>query len=189
MKIVMFVFILTAFVLSACGGVTPITHIPTNTSIPLPTAYVTGSPTIEMAYEKLSPSKIRIPSIELTVELSGRLTPSILDIEISISVPVGFLTVFPANTEPALIKEEELSTLSFPLKLEYYRSGGGSGPENGLYKARGTTSYYVKTPLTIGQKINITELVTFSEYVNVKGAIPLTIELIVEPASISTSEG
>jgi hypothetical protein len=189
MKIVMFVIILAAFALSACGGITPITPAPTNTPIPPPTAYVTESPTIEVAYEKLSPSKIRIPSIDLTVELSGRLTQSTLDIDISISVPVGFLTVFPANTEPSIIQEEKLSTLSLPLNLEFYGGGGGSGTENGIFGAGGTTSYHVKTPLTVGQKIKITELITFSKYINVKGAIPLTIELIVEPASLITPEG
>ncbi|MGA9398414.1 MAG: hypothetical protein WBV22_09180 [Anaerolineaceae bacterium] len=169
----------------------------TGTPEPLPTAHATGSttierfesdiletPTVQVAYERLSPSRIRIPDIDLTVELSGRLTQSVLDINTDISVPVGFLTVFPVNTEPSIIQEVKLSRLSFPLNYELYGGGGGSGVDNGIFMTGGTQSYRIKTPLTPGQKVQVTVLVTFSKYINVKIAIPLTIELIVEPTSI-----
>jgi hypothetical protein len=201
MKTVMFIIVLTMFALSACGGVTPISSIPTSTPVPPPIADVTESPTIESVentlietpavqanYEKLSPSKIRIPEIDLTFELSGRLTQSVLDINNNISVPASYLTIFPANTEPYFIQEFKLSTLSLPLNLEPSGGGGGAGTENGIFMTGGTQSYQVKTPLTVGQKIQITMLLTFNEYVNVKGVIPLTIELIVEPTS-TTPEG
>jgi hypothetical protein len=162
-----------------------------------PTAQATGSPTIEsiesailetpivqVAYERLSPSRIRIPDIDLTVELSGRLTQSVLDINTDISVPVGFLTIFPVNTEPSIIQEVKLSRLSFPINYELYGGGGGSGVVNGIFITGGTQSYRIKTPLTPGQKVQVTVFVTFSKYINVKIAIPLTIELIVEPTSI-----
>lgn len=194
MKTVVFVIVLTMFALSACGGVTPMTHTP----LPPPTTFVTESPTIEgventlietptvpVNYEKLSPSKIRVLDINLTFELSGRLTQSALNINNDISVPVGFLTVFPANTEPSIIQEFKLSALSLPLNLEPFGGGGGGATENGIFTTGSTQSYRVKTPLTVGQKIQVTMLLTFSKYINVKGAIPLTIELIVEPTSPS----
>jgi hypothetical protein len=194
MKTVMFIIVLTAFALSACGSTPttpappPTTHATESPTIESVESTLIETPTVEVAYEKLSPSKIRIPDIDLTVELSGRLTQSVLDINTDISIPVGYLTVFPANTEPSIIQEVKLSVLSLPLNLEPYGGGGGSGVENGIFMAGSTQSYHVKTPLTPGQKIRITVLVTFSEYINVKVAIPLTIELIVVPTS-TTPEG
>jgi len=144
--------------------------------------------TPEVAYERLSPSRIRIPEIDLTLEVSGKLTESVLIICTDIAVPVGFLAVFPANTEPSIIKEVELSALSLPLQLEPDWGGGGSGVDNGMFMAGGTQTYRVKTALVPGQEIEITVTATFSEYVGLSISVPLSIHLIVEPTS-STPEG
>lgn|SRR5574341_141626 len=132
-----------------------------------------------IGYELLSSSKVKIPELDLTVEVSGRLTQSRLDINTDISVPVDFLTAVPI-TDMSIVQDVKISALSLPLTLEPDWGGGGSGVENGMFGASGTQTYLVKTPLTPGQKVQITVLVTFGERVPVKGAIPLTINLVVE---------
>ena len=44
----------------------------------------------------------------------------------------------------------------------------------------GTQSYRVKTPLTLGEKVQISGVVSFGDPVPLKGVIPFTIELVVE---------
>ncbi len=131
-------------------------------------------------YERLSPSKVRVPQLNLTVEVSGKLTPTRLDISMDISVPVDFLTAIPLNTDKPIVNDPEISAMSLPLILERKSGGGGSGVENNIFMAGGTQSYRVKTPLTPGDKVQFSLLVSFGEQVPFRGAIPLTVDLVVE---------
>jgi len=157
------------------------TILPTETSIP-------SEFTVAVSYESLSPSKIRISDINLTVEASGRLTQSILNIDTNITVPASFLSTLPLGGETPIISEVKLSEMSTPLALELSGGGGGAGTENGIFMAGGTQTYTVRTPLIVGQKIRFVVMISFSEYVNVDLQIPLTIDLIVQPVSL-TPEG
>lgn len=130
-------------------------------------------------YERLSASAVRVPSLDLRIELSGTLTPSELIIGTDITVPYGVLQSLPEGTE--IVRRVELSEISPPLTLEATGGGGGSAVESGVFGARNFTSYDVRTPLTVGQRVRITALVTLGEPIPVSSEIPLSVELVVEP--------
>lgn len=138
-------------------------------------------PTPVLGYERLSASAVRVPSLDLTIELSGTLTPSELIIGTDIALPYEALQSFPEGTE--IVRKVELSEFSSPLVLEAKGGGGGSAVENGVFGARNFTSYSVRTPLTVGQRVRITALVTVGQSIPVSGEIRLSVELVVEPTT------
>lgn len=197
-------FLLAFLLLSACTLTSPSTPRATNaptlarTPPPLsseasptppstPTPSLPPSPTAE-PYQRLSPSQVRVPGLNLNLELSGRLTQATLNLDLHIVAPQALLTLFPQNVEPSFIQEMRLAQLSMPLVLEPFGGGGGGGAEAGMVRNTISQLYRVKSPLFPGQRVQLTVLVTLHERLPLRATIPLTVELTVEPAPL-TPEG
>jgi hypothetical protein len=187
----LFVFIVIAVTLFACGNpkatstfepTIPLTSTIEPTSTPPPaTTPVTEFDSGNVAYETLSPEKVRIsiPTTDSTLELSGRVTPSTLILTIDTSIPAST-----ADNErifiydPLAVKGDIVSDSLQPITFEFFGGGGGSGTENGRAWGSDNLSFNVKTPLVIGQKIKVSIPITFDPKIN-EPEILLTIELTV----------
>ncbi len=175
-KIHVVMSVLTLAYLAGCGA---LEQIPTSTPTVVPLE-ATALPT-PAAYEMLSPSKIKFPDINLTVEVSGALTQSTLDVNTNITIPVAFMSALPMGDQTPIFKETKIVYMSTPLKLQRVGGGGGGGSENGMLTMGGGESYQVHTPLTIGQKVRLKIAVAFSEYIKNGMQVPFTLDLTVAP--------
>ena len=156
----------------------------------LATAVDLLTPTTELPYEVLSPTKIQIDNT--VFEVVANITPSILRFDVvgrfppdSPCVPVEFpVTTTPECYLPPIVNDIQFSFPSpeFFIELEPYRGGGGGGgggdQTEGIYIGTGF-AYHVISPIVVGQRIHFNVVITFNEYYGINQPVSFELDLIV----------
>ena len=144
-----------------------VTHAPNN------------QPTSENNYQIISPSKIQ--KGDITYEASGKITKA--DFEFRKDGNGALPPNYPPEINNTNLVSNVKFTFSDPrsnLNLESNGGGGGGGAIDGLLKVNQEFDYRVNTPLTKGQNIRLTAIVTFAEYTGITTPVLFELDLVVE---------
>lgn len=151
---------------------------PTSSATSLPskaTSLPTNQPTLLTDYERLSPTQIRKDGI--IFEVLAKITQIELEFEVNArgTLPASF---FHGN----IVNDLKIAFLTPgpTLALEEYGGGGGIGIADGGYVASQGFDYRITPPVAKGEKIYVTAIITFSQFIGIPSPVKFDLDLVVE---------
>ncbi len=134
--------------------------------------------TPELSYQVLSPSMIKKDNV--TFEASAKLMSCTeLQFTVSGTFTADYPTPLPDNDYPFIVKQGGvvLSSPDASLIRDPSFGGGGGSDENSVHVRGQGNGYFINPPLTSGQKIHLTALVSFNELFGITNPVPFDLEL------------
>lgn len=131
-----------------------------------------------LSYEFLSPFMIRNKAKTMTFEVSATLTQTTFQFRVDALVPPEFEFSYPDYIYPDIYKSLELS-FSPSLEIEQIGGGGGSETVDGAFSLNTERDYQIKSPITIGQNIHLTAIISFGEFTGIRDPVPFEMVLTV----------
>jgi len=134
--------------------------------------------TLTPAYAVLSP--IKISKGNITYEIVATLTKSEFRFEVDRIHSPSPVNQFPSSGgSQDFLKNVEFVYPEIGVKLDLEKTQGFGGADEAGNEIQGYV-YRVKTPLTIGQKIHITAIVTFESFTGISEPVPFELDFTVE---------